>query len=171
MRHPIAKLTKMVRDLATTAYHDNGQLMSKVSDTHAAAGMYRSVQIEDEMVVKFARNTCHAGHNKAEWAVYHRMSKDLREVTAKPLCISSCGKVMAMELIPETLRQRANDGRIGICTELEDFNSNLKDLLEASGFSHSEISDLTSDNHPSNVGVRENGDLCWIDYASWGDKY
>ena len=69
---------------------------------------------------------------------------------------------MAVELIPETLRQHNPNCSM----QLLDFNKKLKNLLENSGlFTKWEIGTMTGDNHAANIGVRENGELCWIDYA------
>ncbi len=168
MRHPIAKLTKMVRDLANTAYVD-GSLRHSFSDSETACGAFRSVRIEEGIALKFARRDRYASHNKAEWDVWHKMSKSAQKVTAKPLCISNCGRILAMEAVPLTLRQDYNnENRPSFAIDLRHFNDILRTLLEESGFSSDETRELIGDNHASNVGVRENGDLCWIDYASWG---
>lgn len=167
MRHPIAKLTKRIRDLANTAY-ENGSLRHEFSDSEHACGASRSVRIEDGIAIKFARYDRYASHNKAEWATWHRMSESVQKITAKPLCISNCGRVLAVEMVPLTLRQDFNNNnRPNYLIDLLHFNDKLKALLEESGFSGNEIRELLGDNHASNIGVRENGDLCWIDYASW----
>lgn len=168
MRHPISKLTKRIRDLALTAYKD-GYLRHEFSDVESAHGAFRSVLIEDDIAIKFARYDRYASHNRAEWATWHRMSESVQRITAKPLCISNCGRVLAVELVPMTLRQDYNnDNRPNLHMDLRHFNDNLKTLLEESGFSSDEVRELVSDNHAGNVGIRENGDLCWIDYACYG---
>lgn len=169
MHHPIAKLTKIVRDLARTAYNEQGSLCYRFENSESAHGSFRSVLIENGVAIKLARYDRYASHNKAEWETWHRMSESVQRITAKPLCISNCGRVLAMEAVPLTLRQDYNnENRPSYQIDLRHFNDTLKTLLEESGFSSDEVRELIGDNHASNIGIRENGDLCWIDYASWG---
>jgi hypothetical protein len=165
MRHSTPKISKMIRDLARDAYCKEGHLKKEYRDRHGL-GMFRSVLLREGVAIKFARSDRYIEMNRGEWGSWMRMPKVLRELSAKPLCISSCGRVMAVELIPETLSQHGDKHGDPYHMRLRDFNKKLKELLENSGiFTTWEIGALMSDNHANNIGVRENGELCWIDYA------
>lgn len=156
-----SKITKRVRELAATSYDEDGRCKIH-SPTH---GCYRTVIVENGVAYKFANWDRYAKHNRTEWNLYYRVSPSMRRMMAKPLAISSCGRVIAMELVPTTVaRSDKHDYRDG-----DRFNTRLRDFLAAEGFSPGDIAALTSDNHNNNIGVREDGELCWIDYANWGD--
>jgi hypothetical protein len=155
-----SKITKRVRELAATSYDANG----RCNRNSRIYGCYREVIVENGVAYKLARHDHYADHNRTEWNLYHRVSPSMRAMMAKPLAISSCGRVLAMEVIPSTV---ARSDRSPI--EGSRFNDRLRKLLKAEGFGANEIADLLSDNHNNNIGVRENGELCWLDYASWGN--
>lgn len=103
-------------------------------------------------------------YNRKEWDTYRKFPESVKAITAKPICISKCGRVMAIELVATTLSKRKKQDPT---LERQEFNARLKKLLTESGlFEVNEIRHLLSDNHVGNIGVRENGELVWIDYAS-----
>ncbi len=177
MRHTTPQISKMVRDLALESYRHDGYLHDDVEyDKH---GAFRAVRVHDGFAIKFARNSNHAVQNRAEWKTYFKLPESVRAITAKPLCISACGRVMAIEAVTTTLRAAHRDdnrgGRPAEWWETEDvelceFNKKLIALLtKDGGFSDNEIESLVCDNHGNNIGVRENGELCWIDYAAYAE--
>jgi hypothetical protein len=173
MRHPISKITKMVRNLASEAYEELFDtrpgfmtMRADYEDGHGL-GCFRSVILREGVAIKLVRSDRYIDMNRAEWDMWLKLPPSLRVITAKPLCISNCGRVMAVELVPQTLAQDyyANN-RDHYETDLREFNSDLRVLLQDSGlFDETQIRHLMMDNHANNVGVRENGELCWIDYA------
>lgn len=160
------KMSKKIRDLAAKAYDDYGQLRRNF--TPKTSGSFRAVLVEDGVAIKFALTDSEAAHNRAEWDAWRSFPASVQRITAKPFCISACGRVMAVEAVETTLAKDPN--RDYYCTDLDEFNSNLKSLLQDGGFDEDQIQYLLSDNHANNIGVREDGDLCWIDYASWAER-
>jgi len=177
MRHTTPQISKMVRDLALESYGDNGYLHDHVEyDVH---GAFRAVRVFDGFAIKFARASYQAVQNRAEWDTYRKFPESVKTVAAKPICISKCGRVMAIEAVTTTLRAAHRDDNRGggqpewwetEQTELCEFNEKLLALLTRDGgFSDDEIRTLMCDNHGNNIGVRENGELCWIDYAAYAE--
>ncbi len=156
-------MSKKIRNLAAKAYDEDGCLRGRYAPK--LRGSYRAVKIEDDFAIKFAWNDSFAAHNRVEWDAWRSFPKSVQAISAKPFCISSCGRVMAVELVATTVDRRGGE----FWEELSQFNQNLKDLLKASGFEDEQIRSLMVDNHGGNVGVRDNGDLCWIDYAGYAD--
>lgn len=101
----------------------------------------------------------HNHHNRRESRAWKTASKEVRAMMAEVYNLSTCGRVLAMELVPETLE---DSGRRNECN---DWNRELLDALEASGFTFGEASSKIADNHSGNIGVRANGEVVWIDYA------
>lgn len=163
------KITKRIRDLAHEFYDSNdrwGDLLTGKFGPDRSSGSYRMVIVEDGIAIKFALNNAYAAHNRAEWDLWRSFPKSVQEITTKPFCISKCGRVMAMELVSTTVAK--SDDHVE--ADGDKFNDRLKLLLKESGmFSAYEIRGLTTDNHNNNIGVRENGDLCWIDFAAYAD--
>lgn len=155
-----SKITKRVRELAATSYDEYGRCKLQ-SETF---GCYRRVIVENGVAYKLANDKEYAGHNRTEWNLYYRLSPSARNLMAKPLAISSCGLVMAIELIPTTVARSPHhtyrDGDI--------FNRHLRDILSAEGLAPAYVQELIADNHNNNIGVRASGELCWIDWANWG---
>lgn len=122
-----------------------------------------------EIAVKFVWDNLWIDNNRREFRYYRNMPKPVQDLMAEVLGISTCGRVIAFELVPHTLlsspRYRGNTARHG-----RGWNQKLKDILKAHGFSWDEVYNLTSDNHYNNIGVRENGDIVWIDYACASDE-
>ena len=165
--HATPKMSKKIRDLAKDAYEGD----SLRSAYRGRSGSFRSVIVKDGIAIKFAFTEEYAAHNRTEWNAWRKLPESVRRITAKPFCISSCGRVMAVELVPQTLYDEYKKGyRDNYSCDLDEFNDHLKNLLGDSGlFSQEEIRSLMTDNHANNVGVRDNGDLCWIDYAGFAD--
>jgi len=162
-------MTKKIRDLARDAYDQYGFLRKEYKDGHGN-GSFRSVTLADGVAIKFARSGKYTVHNRVEWDAWHKFPKSIQCISAKPFCISTCSRVMAVELIPQTLNDAYSNGDRGYyASDLSAFNESLRELLEDNGFSEGEVSALMVDNHANNVGVRDNGDLCWIDYAGYAD--
>lgn len=161
------KTSRKVRDYAQEAYED-GYLLEEWEDDHGK-GSFRSVIVEDDIAYKFARNDEYAYMNKAEWDAYHKFPASVKSITTKPLAISNCGRVMAIEAVEKTLYDTYRDDNNDDYTyEAREFNEKLRELLKDSGeFSDGEVAHLMSDNHENNIGVR-NGKLLWIDFAGCG---
>lgn len=118
-----------------------------------------------EIAVKFANNDDYARNNRREYRNYRDMPQAVRDLMAEVFEISTCGRVIAFELIPYTLYD-SPDHEDDYANHGIKWNENLRKVLEAHGFSGSEVSQLTYDNHNKNIGVRENGDIVWLDYAT-----
>lgn len=165
--HATPKITKRVKELAKDAFDAHGMVKSEYVD-YGKTGCYRSVYVENGIAYKLSREDDAIHTNRQEWETWQTLPESVRKVTAKPLAISNCGRVIAFECIPETVSQwgERTDNFYTWRDDLRAFNRNLKRLLEENGFSRDEIMALLDDNHGNNVGVRENGDLVWIDFAS-----
>jgi hypothetical protein len=172
MRHPIAKITKRVRELANTAYDADGCLLDEFQELNLG-GCYRKVKIEDNVAYKLAYMGCDE-HNRHEWNLWEKLPISVRGITAKPLAISNCSNVLAMEYISGGTLRKSYEHLMDIDGQYPDklheardaFNAKLSDLLQQSGkFSTNQIKWMLNDNHASNIAVRANGELCWIDYA------
>lgn len=160
------KLTKRINEIAKAAYDARGDVNDGYDAHEIAHGAFRVVFIENGVAIKLARNTDYGYMNRREWDNYRKFSAGVKAITAKPICISACGCVMAIELVPMTLWNSRNH-RIAE-RDCNEFNQKLKNMLKMSGvFTAREIDQLVRDNHENNIGVRENGDLIWIDYASY----
>ena len=164
--HATLKLTKRIQEIADAAYDDHGDICNGYDEHQIAAGCFRVVFIENGVAIKLARFTRYASYNRKEWDMYRKFPKSVKAITTKPICISKCGRVMAIELVATTLGKRARDTGEGSEPDRHEFNARLKKLLTESGlFKRDETLNLLSDNHPGNIGVRENGELVWIDFA------
>lgn len=158
------KLTKRINEIAKAAYDNYGYINNGYDKYQTASGCFRIVFIENGVAIKLARSSDYAMMNRREWDTYRKFPANVQTITAKPICISACSRVMAIELVATTLgkRKTAHDP----APERAEFNARLKKLLLESGlFPMREINGLLSDNHLNNIGVRENGELVWIDYA------
>jgi len=174
MRHVVKKTTKRVRELASTAFCEEGYLLDTMLRHTKAEGCSRSILIEGNVVYKLAQGPSDGNHNWSEWSLWNKLPENVRAITAKPLAISKCNMVIAMEYISGGTLRKSYEDRMDADgyypTDLEKdknaFNQKLRDLLEKSEkFSKHEIAVMMSDNHASNIAVRANGELCWIDYA------
>lgn len=109
--------------------------------------------------VKFALSKRNQIHNRREERAWRTANKKVRAVMAEVYGTSTCGRVLAMELVPKTLEESD-------CEEVcEAWNDKLRNILEDSGLTYSEADIRVDDNHPGNIGVRANGEMIWIDYA------
>jgi len=165
--HATLKLTKRINEIAQAAYDAHGWMNNGYDEHESASGLFRIVFIENGVAIKLARYGYYASHNRAEWDTYRKLPASVQAITAKPICISACGRVMAIELVATTLGKRAEKTGEASYADRNKFNALLKKLLLESGlFPLCEINILLADNHHNNIGVRDNGDLVWIDYAS-----
>lgn len=166
--HATPKVTRKVQKLAAESYEtdDIGRIRVKRSIIRDNPyGCYRVVIVEDNVAYKLIRNPDEVAVNRFEWRFWYSLPAGLRRLTAKPLAISNCGKVVAFEYVPEILASAGykweEEKRIQ-----SSFNSKLCALLRDNGFSDHEIELLTLDNHCGNIGVRPNGELVWLDFCS-----
>lgn len=161
--HATLKLTKRINEIAKVAYDKHGYINHGYDEHQTASGCFRVVFIENGVAIKLVRQGSYANYNRAEWDTYRKLPASVKAITAKPICISACSRVMAIELVATTLGKRKT---VDPTRERAEFNARLKKLLLESGlFPIREINELLSDNHANNIGVRENGELVWIDYA------
>ncbi len=126
-------------------------------------GVYRAVAIQNNIAYKILKDLNYP-HNRWEWDLYQKVSDAVRAMMAKPLHISTCGRVMAMEGMVKILREDAN-GALFSYPPLVAFNTKLKLQLEKC-YGRDKVSRLISDNHAGNVGIGFDGVVKWIDYAS-----
>jgi hypothetical protein len=168
MQHATAKLTKLVRNLATDAYDYRGYLKSGYDDNRGR-GSFRACIFRDGVAIKLTRRESGVDMNRREWELFARLPDSVKSLTAKPLAISLCGRVMAIEMISGgTLSDWEIETGCSPTGRLQKFNKKLEDLLAINGFDDVEIESLIIDNHENNVAIRDNGELCWIDFAAYG---
>ncbi len=167
----VMKVTQAIRDkvehLASVAFTSTNRILEKYQ-TPGHMGCSRSVLIDREhgVAYKLEMRGKHStpGDNWKEWRLWRKLPLEAKLITAEVLTISKCGKVLAMELVGETLNKSCDDmdemDRIR-----EEFNAYLK-LCLLERFTEAQIEDMTEDNHSANLAYREDGSLAWIDYAS-----
>lgn len=167
----VMEMTQAIREkvehLASVAFTSTGRVLEKYQ-TPGYRGCSRTVLIDREHGVAYKlmmgglRST--ANDNWREWRLWRKLPPEARLITAEALAISKCGKVLAMELMGETLNKSCDDpdemDRIR-----KEFNAYLK-LCLAERFTEAQIEDMMEDNHSANMAYREDGSLAWIDYAS-----
>lgn len=168
---PTSKITARVRELARDCYDEDGYCT--YWEDNAPEGCYRRVIVDHEagVVYKLARYSGYETCNRFEWDLYNEMSPSVQAMMAKPLAISSCGRVLAMELADKGSLYKAWDrgawtGDFNIAHR--EFNDLLRETLLAVGVDENRVSDIMCDNHGNNIGVRANDSLCWIDYGCYG---
>ena len=118
------------------------------------------------VAIKFMYNS-HTDDNLKEWRAWQIMPEDVRKMTAQPYAISRCGRVIAFEYIPQTAREFFGDNP-PMDQRITEFNKELRrGLFQKMGCDSGKIDQLLSDNRPDNIGVRSDGSLVWIDFASY----
>lgn len=169
------KVEQMARDWFDPDGHLDYDLMERSPSW--TCGSFRSVVLDHKngVVFKLSQHPRYED-NQREWDLYFKVSPEVQATMAKPLAISSCGKVLAMELIPDTVYSRfypreelspgiALQKRTEMSNMLKTFDTDLGAALRRSRVPEKKIRFLLEDNHAANVGVREDGTLVWIDYA------
>lgn len=165
MQHATSKLTKLVRNLATDAYDHHGYLKNGYDD-NTGKGSFRSCIFREKVAIKLSRREDGVNMNRREWDLFASFPNNIKSLTAKPLAISSYGRVMAIEMISGgTLSDWEKETGCRSTKKLKEFNEKLKELLQINGLDDDQIHALIFDNHANNVAVRDNGELCWIDFA------
>ena len=163
-------LKQFLCELATQHYEEKGYLDDdNIEAKRLGEGADRVVFLMEfegrEIAIKFVFQNTYARTNRFESRQYREMPQPVRDLMAEVFAISTCGRVIAFELLPYTLAgspdHTGETYRIGA-----DWNNNLKNVLSAHGFSKEEVYNLVADNHLNNLGVRENGDIVWLDYAT-----
>lgn len=160
-------LQQFLCELSNLAYDDAEASFNsaKICDMFSALGngctrwVFEITYEDKAYAVKFAFHSNR--HNRRERRAWRTASEEVRAMMAEVYSISTCGRVLAMELVPDTLSTADR------WNECRDWNQDLRNALEASGFTPNEVSCKIVDNHPDNIGVRENGEVVWIDYAVW----
>lgn len=170
----MTSLKQFICEFATTCYDDdkygrfNARSPSINDITRLGGGCSRSVyQFEFEgktIAIKFALNQDCKAQNRREWKLYHMLPKNVQDMMAKPLAISTCGRLIAFEFIPETIA-RSDKYAGNYLHVLDTFNSELRIQLESFFDNPKQTRWVMTDNHANNIGVKENGDKVWIDYA------
>ncbi len=178
----MTSLKQFVSELATKVYDEFGTFNSRlpaIADVpKLGKGASRSVyQFEFEgktIAVKVAINNLRRIENRREWKLYYMLPANVQALMAKPLAISTCGRVIAFEFIPTTLARSDNllEG-MHYQDMREEFNQNLQTQLQTFFVDDpKQIRWVMCDNHANNIGLKENGDMAWIDYAiEWWDSY
>lgn len=154
------QIQSLVDNMAMASFNPDGTLKYYLRAETLACGSYRWVFDGLGIVLKMS---CCPDANRREWDLFQRASMELKPLLAQCHAISKCGRVLAMEKVNTTARNahmnEDSDPMVG-------FNGMLKKVLERMHFSSSEVYDLLLDNHPSNIGIRKDGTMAWIDYAS-----
>ncbi len=170
MVNPTRNLTKLVAALASECYYENGDLRRDTLGTTLGSGLFRTVIERLGFALKFAHNSSDVEYNQSEWKLYYSTSDDVRNVMAKPVAISGCGRVLAMELVDTTVSKSTSgadvdfDEYLAAEKRVDKFNARLVNMLEETGMTRFDACVLCSDNHTNNIGIK-NGRLLWIDYA------
>jgi len=97
--------------------------------------------------------------NRTEWNLYKCAPAALRDLLAKPLRISRCGRVLEMEFMPVTLDKVRGDK-----------SWELKDEFRSHVRRQKYYSLLGSDIHTGNVGVNRRGVMKMVDYGYLTDS-
>jgi len=150
-------IEQIANRLANTVYNDDGHI--KIHWPYSQwrrRGLYRYVLIKNKVAYKISRFV-KEDHNIREWRFYFNAPEELRPLLAKPLYITPCHGVMAMEYIPILLESCEVD-------HLEAANHKIRSILRHY-YDHDQVWMLTSDNHGRNLGMVD-GQYKWIDYAT-----
>ena len=159
-------LKQRLCELATIAYPNGDFDSSTLSeyDDLGSGSTRKVVAIEHDgkvYAVKFAYWQKANRYNRREARTWRTFREVTRRLLAEVHAISTCGRVLAMELIPQTLND--TNRRHETC----DWNRNLRSQLEnGEAMTYDEAANMISDNASFNIGVRANGEIVWIDYAS-----
>ncbi len=166
-------ITKLVAQLARESYSWE---MLKVDSldripNFVGDGLFRITAKHLGVAFKFARCESYARYNRTEWKLWSGANAALRAKLAKPLAISACGKVIAFEFLPRTIKSLYNatddfEVQLDLLLRLGKFNEDLIGLLVENGWTMEDAKRQTSDNHGGNIAQRDDGSLVWIDYAS-----
>lgn len=159
-------LKQFLCELSDVAYHDGVlqretiRAMFPLLGAGASRCVFEITYEDKTYAVKFVHNECYSRDNRREARAWRVASKDTRTLMAEVYGTSTCGRVLAMELVPQTLRQAGSP--FGV---YDKWTIALRNALEKDGWDYNETGERMIDNHFSNIGVRENGDVVWIDYA------
>lgn len=161
----ISEVSATAEFLAETAYNGTmikNEYRSFGENKHKSTeGCSRAMITRNGVAYKLSLSEYNIRTNRKEYMSYWTFPASVRALCTQPYYISKCGKVIAYELVPETFyrsKEWDND-------KLEDFNTKLESLLAASGMSKHDAQRVVADNHGNNVGVRENGELVWLDFC------
>jgi hypothetical protein len=170
-KETLKTLVEFLEHEALNAYSRSEGLLRKYRqhDKKIGSGASRVVILQEfnniKVAIKFVFNS-HVDDNLKEWRAWQTMSEDVREMTAQPYAISQCSRVIAFEYIPQTAREFLGDPTMD--QRVIDFNNQLRQrLLQKMGCDLDKVNHLLRDNKPDNIGVRPDGSLVWIDFASY----
>ncbi len=125
------------------------------------AGCSRAMIKRNGVAYKLALSDYNVRINRKEYMSYWTFPASVRALCTQPYYISKCNKVIAYELMSETFYRSKGFSS----DKLDEFNDKLRDLLMASGMDKNDARYAVADNHGNNVGVRENGELAWLDFC------
>ena len=169
----LKKIIEFLEYEAVNAYSKSGGLIRPYRNGHdqeIGSGHSRVVILQEfngiQIAIKFVFNKRIDGNLK-EWRAWHVMPESVRKMTAQPYAISQCGRVIAFEYIPQTAREFFSDSP-PMNQRITEFNKELKrGLFQKMACDEDKIDHLLRDNKPDNIGVRPDGSLVWIDFASF----
>jgi hypothetical protein len=157
-------LKQRLCELADLAYDKYGNFNSYTLDQYEKVGggstrrVYKIEHNGRAYAIKFALWEAARRYNRREARYWNTFHETTRRMMARVHAISTCGRVLAMELVPKT----CEDAGLNVW----EWNRELRMQLENSeGFTDRQATFLCADNFSFNVGVRANGDIVWIDYA------
>lgn len=159
-------LQQFLCELSDIAYRDGVLLQKKLIAMFPRLGGGASrcvfeITYEDETyAIKFVYRESYSPDNRYEARAWRIASKGTRTLMAEVYGTSTCGRVLAMEKVPQTLRQAGSPFDV-----YRKWTRDLRNALQKDGWNDVETADRMVDNHFNNIGVRENGDIVWIDYA------
>jgi len=160
------RLKQLLCELADTTYNNDGEFDSGTLNQYEKLGsgstrvVYKIEHDGKTYAVKFASWRKANVYNRREAHAWNTFRETTKKYLAQVHAISTCGRVLAMELVSTTLYDAMRGDEAG------QWNRQLQKQLEkGEAFSENQACGLVSDNASFNIGVRANGDIVWIDYA------